>query len=126
MGVWPERCFTSGTSWLPVTDTFDPARPQYSFREICEMLGAREIPITNILGGRIDHPHQRYKSDLVHFWRSVIWSLCIVIGNWFVLSGREDLEAFGHKRCQFVTIGCNVVEDLLNRSPKFRKGLIVA
>ena len=50
----------------------------------------------------------------------------VVIGNWFVLSGREDLEAFGHKRCQFVTIGCNVVEDLLNRPPKFRKGLIVA
>jgi hypothetical protein len=48
-----------------------------------------------------------------------------VIGNWFVLCGREELEALGHERCQFVTIGCNVVENLLNRRPKFRKGRIV-
>jgi len=36
------------------------------------------------------------------------------------------LEALGHERRQFVTIGTNVVQDLLDGGAKLRKGGVVA
>ena len=53
-------------------------------------------------------------------------SYIIVIGNWFVLWRGEELETFSHQRRQLLMIGSDVVQNLLNRRPKFGKGGVVA
>lgn len=50
----------------------------------------------------------------------------IVLGNWFVLCRREELKALGQERCQFITIGRDVAQDLLDRGAKLCKGRVVA
>lgn len=49
-----------------------------------------------------------------------------MIGNGFVLQRREQLEVLGHQRGEFVTIAREVVQDLLNRRAKLRKGRVEA
>ena len=51
--------------------------------------------------------------------------IVIVIGNWFVLRGREELEALGHERCQVVIIGSDIIQYLLDSSAKLCKGCVV-
>lgn len=45
----------------------------------------------------------------------------LVIGNWFVLRGGEELEALGQEWRQFITIASNVVQDVLHRRAKLRE-----
>ena len=49
-----------------------------------------------------------------------------MIGNWFVLWRREELKTLGHQRSQFVTIGGNVVQHVLDCLAKLRKAGVVA
>jgi len=56
---------------------------------------------------------------ILHLWSS------IVIGNWFILWGREELEALGHERCQLFIIGDDFIQDLLDGCAKLRKGRVV-
>ena len=47
-----------------------------------------------------------------------------MIGNWFVLGSREELEALCHQRCQFVTIGGNIERDPMLAFGPSRKPIV--
>ena len=46
----------------------------------------------------------------------------IVIGNWSILLCDKELEALGQERSQFVTVGRDVVQDILDCTAKLHKG----